>query len=337
MPNISHISKASCNKLPAQVIGSKFKDRIVYNSSKVANPSSNWRADYYRFADLSYAQVLNRGKFKTNMVTQHKSQPKISAQVHRHNENITDKEVTSTQKVLQDKRTFTKQICDIVKGNKAQSKVSHHKDHTNVVCKNIYDVLPVDAVVLDQDVEAVPSNADNASSHSHDTVKLTYRVVKSRAPGKVTQKVDQMAQQSIPKVTPCCKYDLPLRIKDKSITYKHVLPDCPTLQLWEAQNKFKFGFIPLGKQLMPHLVNPIQSEDDPITLHTKVLESKKYNFLQSQITLRSQLKPDVWDHYLEDYWDRQLPLLIRFGFPMDYDREAFLQSRRVKKLITLQL
>ena len=329
MPNSSHISKASCNKLNAQVIESKFKDRIVHNSSKVASPSSNWRADYYRFTDLSYAQVLNRGKFKTNMVTQHKSQPKISAQVHRHNANITDKEVKSTQKVLQDKCTFTKQICGIVKGNKAQSKVSHHKDHTNVVCKNTYDVLPVDAVVPDQDVETVPSNADNASSHSHDRVKSTYRVGKSRAPGKVTQKVDQMSQQSIPKVTACCNYDLPLLIKDKSITYKHVLPDCPTLQLWEAQNKFKFGFIPLGKQLMPNLVNPIQSEDDPITLHTKVLESKKYNFLQSQITLRSQLKPDVWDHYLEDYWDRQLPLLIRFVFPLDYDREGFLQSQEV--------
>ena len=143
MPNISHISRASCNKLTAQVIGSKFKDRIVYNSSKVANPSSNWRADYYRFTDLSYAQVLNRGKVKTNMVTQHKSQPKISAQVHGHNENITDKEVKSTQKVPQDKCTFTKQMCDIVKGNKAQSKVSHHKDDTSVVSKNIYDILSV--------------------------------------------------------------------------------------------------------------------------------------------------------------------------------------------------
>ena len=184
MPNNSHSSRALCNEITAQAIGSKFKDRIVYNSSKVANPSSNWRADYYRFTDLSYAEVLKRGKVKTDIVIQHKSQPKISAQVHAHNENITDKEVKSTQKVPQDKHTFTKQKCGIVKGNKAHSKVSHHKDDTSVVSKNFYDVLSVDAVILDEDVEALPSNADSASSHSHDRVKLTHRVVKIKGPRK---------------------------------------------------------------------------------------------------------------------------------------------------------
>ena len=298
MPINSHISKASSNKLNPQVFESKVKDRIVHNSSDVVRPSSNWRADYYRFANLSYAQVLSKAKVKTKMVIQHQNQPKISAQVHKYKANITDREVKSTQKVPQDKCMRTKPICTIVKGNKAQSKVSQHKGHTNVVCKNIYDVLPVDAVVSEQNVETVSSKADSASSQSHDMVKSNYRVTKSQAAVKANQEIDQTSQQSVPKVTACSKYDLPLLIKDKSITYKHVLPDCPTLQLWEAQSKFKFGFIPLGKQLMPNLVNPVQSKDDPITLHTKVQESKKYNFLQSQITLRSQLKPDVWDHYL---------------------------------------
>ena len=222
-----------------------------------------------------------------------------------------------------------KEICGIVKGNNPQCKVSHQKDQTNVVCKNIYDVLPVDAVFSDQKAETVSVKADNASSHSHDTVKSNYRVTKPCEAAKVTHKANQTSQHSVPRVTACSTYDLPLLIKDKSITYKHVLPDCPTLQLWEAQKKFKFGFIPLGNQLMPNFVNPVQSEDDPITLHNKVLQSKKYNFLQSQITLRSELKPDVWDHYLQDYWDRQLPLLIRFGFPLDYDREGNLHSQEV--------
>ena len=78
---------------------------------------------------------------------------------------------------------------------------------------------------------------------------------------------------------------------------------------------------------MPSNVNPIDSNDDPITLHKKITDSQQYNFLQNQITLRSQLNPDVWDHYLQGYWDRQLSLLIKFGFPLDYNREEVLRSQ----------
>ena len=35
----------------------------------------------------------------------------------------------------------------------------------------------------------------------------------------------------------------------------------------------------------------------------------------------------MWDHYLQDYLDKQLPLLIRFGFPLDYIREGTLESQ----------
>ena len=46
-----------------------------------------------------------------------------------------------------------------------------------------------------------------------------------------------------------------------------------------------------------------------------------------QINTSSQLNPDVWDAYLHDYWDKQLPLLIRFGFPLDFDRKNVLLSK----------
>ena len=42
--------------------------------------------------------------------------------------------------------------------------------------------------------------------------------------------------------------------------------------------------------------------------------------------LDSQLNPDAWDKYLQGYWDKQLPLLIRFGFPLDFNRQAHLVS-----------
>ena len=47
--------------------------------------------------------------------------------------------------------------------------------------------------------------------------------------------------------------------------------------------------------------------------------------MDKQINIPSQLNPDIWDHQLVDYWDKQL-LLLRFGFPFDYDRKGILIS-----------
>ena len=46
-----------------------------------------------------------------------------------------------------------------------------------------------------------------------------------------------------------------------------------------------------------------------------------------QINIKSQLNPDMWEAQLHDYWDKQLPLLIRFGFPLDFDRKSVLSSQ----------
>ena len=92
------------------------------------------------------------------------------------------------------------------------------------------------------------------------------------------------------------------------------------------QNKYKFGFIPLGEQLLPTYIRAMDLNTDLMTMHY-ISNSDLYNFLQKQINLRSQLSPDMWDSYLQDYWDKKLHLLIRFGFPLDYDRHATLQSQ----------
>ena len=78
---------------------------------------------------------------------------------------------------------------------------------------------------------------------------------------------------------------------------------------------------------MPDHLNPIDVDANPLALHNCMVESKEYNFMQNQINLKSQLNPDIWDQYLHDYWDKQLPLLIRFGFPLDYNREGALRSQ----------
>ena len=38
--------------------------------------------------------------------------------------------------------------------------------------------------------------------------------------------------------------------------------------------------------------------------------------------MNSQLKVSEWEHHLVDYWDRQLLELIRFGFPLDFNRSC---------------
>ena len=121
------------------------------------------------------------------------------------------------------------------------------------------------------------------------------------------------------------KYDLPLKIKQR-INYKSKLSTCSTLRHWDSQNKFKFGYIPLGDLHLPPEINSQTLDIDPLSLHKIIKQSGNFNFLKAQITVSSQLKPDVWDTLLQDYWDKQLCSLIRFGFPLDFDRNISLES-----------
>ena len=62
-------------------------------------------------------------------------------------------------------------------------------------------------------------------------------------------------------------------------------------------------------------------------MHYHIKNSNDYNFMGEQLTLKSQLNLDAWDAYLQDYWDKQLPLLVRFGFPLDCNRGGVLRSQ----------
>ena len=123
----------------------------------------------------------------------------------------------------------------------------------------------------------------------------------------------------------CTKYDLDLHLKAKK-SYKEFLPTCPTLQQWEANIKFKFGFIPLGDLKLSQAVSVKQTSLDPLQLHQKIKNSGESNYMLSQIMVKSQLNPDVWENLLQGYWDKQLPLMVRLGFPLDFDRRAQLVS-----------
>ena len=59
-----------------------------------------------------------------------------------------------------------------------------------------------------------------------------------------------------------------------------------------------------------------------IEIHDIVKNTKKPNFLKARIPVMSQLKVEVWQELLKDYWDQQLLQLLRFGFPLNFNRNC---------------
>ena len=57
---------------------------------------------------------------------------------------------------------------------------------------------------------------------------------------------------------------------------------------------------------------------DILEAHEIVRFSGVPNFLNARIPVVTQLKPDRWQYHLRHYWDKQLPDLIRYRFPLDF-------------------
>ena len=114
--------------------------------------------------------------------------------------------------------------------------------------------------------------------------------------------------------------------KTKKLDYTNLMGSCPTFKLWDKQNACKFGFIPMGELDEPPTSRSSNINADPLTLHTIIKDSGDHNFKKCQISVKSQLNPDLWDKLLMGYWDSQLPLFVRFGFPLDFDRDSILES-----------
>ena len=57
-----------------------------------------------------------------------------------------------------------------------------------------------------------------------------------------------------------------------------------------------------------------------------VRDSQIPNFWSCRIPLKDQFNPSVWRKHLSNYWDKQLPDLIEYGFPIDFDRNCLLLS-----------
>ena len=290
--------------------GHTFRSRIVHNSNLPHVVSSNWRLDYYKFKKLSCADVLKLAikNDRVNSSTQ-----------------CTSLQNTSFNPVI--KRNVQK-VCTKALPLRTNSPVIKSKGYQTVSdgnmgiqTKNRFQILQgVDNVVQpSHTINTVPvstghdmsSLKDASSNYRTCTNKVTTKASKNDA----ISNSQASLSNNCPSVEETIKYDLPVRIRDKTASYKQLIPNCPTLKLWDSQNKFKFGFIPLGDLALPSYVEPTSSMEELIALHAVITSSRDYNFMNKQINIPSQLNPEVWDHQLRDYWDKQLPLLIKVWLP----------------------
>ena len=122
------------------------------------------------------------------------------------------------------------------------------------------------------------------------------------------------------------KYDLDLRFRPRHQNKIAAAKDCSTFRNWNSQNCEKFGFIPLGDFRLPPVDLNNSSKEKIFNIHRRIKASGTHNFLESQIRIQSQLKSKVWERHLAGYWDSQLLLLIKYGFPLDFDHNSPLQS-----------
>ena len=94
-----------------------------------------------------------------------------------------------------------------------------------------------------------------------------------------------------------------------------------------AQNGGQFGYIPL-QDLKIYEGPPAHWDRVPDILqaHKIIRQSGVPNVLKARIPIATQLNPDKWSDHLQGHWDKQLPDLIRYGFPLDFDRQNIFQS-----------
>ena len=89
-----------------------------------------------------------------------------------------------------------------------------------------------------------------------------------------------------------------------------------------------FGFVPLSDFVMPVNVSETQDVTCPIEMHRIVKQSASPSYLNCRIPVKSQLKVHTWEKVLANYWDVQLTQFLRYGFPVDFNRNSQLESEK---------
>ena len=176
---------------------------------------------------------------------------------------------------------------------------------------------------MDQDVQV--SNV-NQNSDTCDQIQEGGGTVRVASP--LPSKSSNPAVSAAPNIVPeAHKQDLDnpdptLIIKDVQNDTSNLVPE---FHKCKVQIGTKFGCIPLTPMYKgeSRVWDPIP---DVITAHKLIKATGIPNFLGLCIPIITNLNVSNWRKYLDDYFDQQLPDLIEFGFPLDFDRSRDLQS-----------
>ena len=319
--------------------GIVYRTRVVSSNTCVNGESDNWKYDLHRFKRITCAQVI-QNKSKHLPVQNCQVKPKIDSSCHSRNTNELYSD-TNTKNACKKSTTEMKSWVQMNRGKKVGVKPKTFQ----IACSNKFDVLyPGDGVTLPQSspntsnadndqylVDQPKTKDDNNSPKVSDLNKASFNDAcesfqKSNPSQAKQSKPMQSSVDADLEVQNSTKYDLSLRFKDKKLDYEKIMASSPTFKLWDKQNESKFGFIPMGELDLPENLNPSDIRADPLTLHHIIKASGDHNYKHCQIPIKSQLNPEAWEELLQGYWDIQLPLLIRYGFPLDFYRDTLLES-----------
>ena len=314
----------------------KYKSKIVYATVVNNGISINWKADWAQFRGKTYAQVLksNIDNCRRSRI-QAKYKVDIPRSRERHLKFVNTDTVASVGLPVHAKNQ------KLMSGNmntKITKNFQNPSSNEGFVCPtaNRFALLDLNAAEQNDDCDssvAINKNPDTNELKPINQVKVCKQ---SKNIGKnqsihIACNVNQSSQkegQNCQKPSKLCpempedKYDLGLQVKSHNKDRLNQARSDPTYKKWSEQTDDKFGFIPLGPLVIPTSDKRTYLGSDPIKLYDLTRKETTFNFLSTQIQIHSQLNADAWEKLLENYWDQQLPYLIRYGFPLDFDRNS---------------
>ena len=311
------------------------KSRIITSNVNTNQPSSNWRHEWWQFSKKSYASIV-----KSKKLVEYGTLDNIIKGVKSNaNPNRCVKQLCSVNMVARNINHQGVKKCEQSYSPPNISSIKcvkqNHVENQGVNIKNSAKInKPSDVMDVHPSVKCLNRFAVllNHNNVCRDAVQANDKQILnvtncSRTAGESYDK--PACKADVPRLSTVSgdKYDLELRFKLKHRPVINAAKNNDTFRAWDNQNTGKYGFIPLGEFQCPEKDSKKCTDGDLITIHNYVKETKKFNFMGAQICVPSQLNVDKWQTYLEGYWDKQLPFLLRYGFPLDFDHNTPLRSQ----------
>ena len=277
--------------------------RVVHNS-EIASMSVNWKHDWKRVNNVSYANVVKSGKSQSVSGVNPVKHDKNEKVVTHHYCHIPVRISNIARGSNQRPKIRSKTYPDADKRERYAKPIKTHKQPSQngedyLKTKNRFQIL------------AVPDWPDQ---NSVDCDAVKDGVVESEAKKISTNKV--VSKHKVPN-TIDDKYDLELKFKFKHRQFINAAKDNTTFKKWNMQTDQKFGFVPLSDLKIPSKNNFKCVTTDTCKQHEIVRSSGSPNFLDVQLLVNTNLNLDKWEKYLNGYWDEQLLFLLKGGFPLD--------------------